>query len=117
MPSWGTKGGIEWKHSTPNTLIHKLSERPNQILRAGVDNSYLSDFALAHCRTPSGHPEGFIEAFANIYRNFAYSVVNFIEKKDNDSIFDYPTVEDGYRGMKFIDAVIESSKTSEWTNV
>ncbi|MEC8221920.1 MAG: Gfo/Idh/MocA family oxidoreductase [Bacteroidota bacterium] len=114
---WGDKGGIEWKHSTPNTLIHKLSDGPNQILRAGVDNSYLSDFALAHCRTPSGHPEGFIEAFANIYRNFAYSVVNFIEKKDNDSIYDYPTVEDGYRGMKFIDAVIESSKTSEWTNV
>ena len=114
---WGDKGGIEWKHSTPNTLIHKLIEGPNQILRAGVDNSYLSDFALAHCRTPSGHPEGFIEAFANIYRNFAYSVVNFIEKKDNDSIYDYPTVEDGYRGMKFIDAVIESSKTSEWTNV
>ena len=114
---WGDKGGIEWKHSTPNTLIHKFSDGPNQILRAGVDNSYLSDFALAHCRTPSGHPEGFIEAFANIYRNFAYSVVNFIEKKDNDSIYDYPTVEDGYRGMKFIDAVIESSKTSEWTNV
>ena len=114
---WGDKGGIEWKHSTPNTLIHKLNDGPNQILRAGVDNSYLSDFALAHCRTPSGHPEGFIEAFANIYRNFAYSVVNFIEKKDNDSIYDYPTVEDGYRGMKFIDAVIESSKTSEWTNV
>ena len=114
---WGDKGGIEWKHSTPNTLIHKLSNEPNQILRAGVDNSYLSDFALAHCRTPSGHPEGFIEAFANIYRNFAYSVVNFIEKKDNDSIYDYPTVEDGYRGMKFIDAVIESSKTSEWTKV
>ena len=114
---WGDKGGIEWKHSTPNTLIHKLSDGPNQILRAGVDNSYLSDFALAHCRTPSGHPEGFIEAFANIYRNFAYSVVDFIEKKDNDSIYDYPTVEDGYRGMKFIDAVIESSKTSEWTNV
>ena len=51
---WGDKGGIEWKHSTPNTLIHKLSDGPNQILRAGVDNSYLSDFALAHCRTPSG---------------------------------------------------------------
>ena len=44
-------------------------------------------------------------------------MVNFIEKKDNDSNYDYPTVEDSYRGMKFIDAVIESSKTSEWTNV
>ena len=114
---WGEEGGIEWKHSTPNTLLLKLNGNPNQILRAGVDNSYLSDFALSHCRTPSGHPEGFIEAFANIYRNFSYAVNNHLNSKDNDEIYDFPTVEEGYRGMKFIDAVIESSKLSKWINI
>jgi len=114
---WGELGGIEWKHSKPNTLIHKLNGKPNQILRAGVDNSYLSEFALSHCRTPSGHPEGFIEAFANIYRNFSYAVNNYKNSIEHDPIFDFPTVEDGYRGMKFIDAVIESSKSSKWINV
>ena len=114
---WGEKGGIEWKHSTPNTLLLKLNGNPNQILRAGVDNSYLSDFALSHCRTPSGHPEGFIEAFANIYRNFSYAVNNHLNSKDNDEIYDFPTVEEGYRGMKFIDAVIESSILSKWINI
>ena len=72
---------------------------------------------MAHCRTPSGHPEGFIEAFANIYRNFAYSVSNYRDNKKNDPIYDYPTVQDGYRGMKFIDAVIESSEKSKWINI
>ena len=114
---WGEEGGIEWKHSDPNSLILKLNGSPNQIYRAGVDNSYLSDFALANCRTPSGHPEGFIEAFANIYRNFAYSVNNFNSNKKNNPLYDYPTVREGHRGMKFIDAVIESSDKKKWIKV
>ena len=114
---WGDSGGIEWKHSSPNTLLLKLNGRPNQIYRAGVNNSYLSDFALANCRTPSGHPEGFIEAFANIYRNFPYSVKNYKNNKKDDLIYDYPTVEEGYRGMRFIDAVIDSSKNSKWIKI
>ena len=115
--AWGDKGGIEWKHSDPNTLLLKLDGQPTQVYRAGVDNSYLSEFALANCRTPSGHPEGFIEAFANIYRNFSYAVNNFNNSKKNDPKYDYPTVEEGLRGMKFIDAVIESSKSSNWINI
>ena len=114
---WGDSGGIEWKHSSPNTLLLKLNGRPNQIYRAGVNNSYLSDFTLANCRTPSGHPEGFIEAFANIYRNFSYSVKNYKNNKKDDPIYDYPTVEEGYRGMRFIDAVIYSSKNSKWIKI
>ena len=114
---WGDKGGIEWKHSDPNTLLLKLDGQPTQVYRAGVDNSYLSEFALANCRTPSGHPEGFIEAFANIYRNFSYAVNNYNNSKKNDPKYDYPTVEEGLRGMKFIDAVIESSKSSNWINI
>ena len=115
--AWGDKGGIEWKHSDPNTLLLKLDGQPIQVCRAGVDNSYLSEFALANCRTPSGHPEGFIEAFANIYRNFSYAVNNYNNSKKNDPKYDYPTVEEGLRGMKFIDAVIESSKSSNWINI
>ena len=115
--AWGDKGGIEWKHSDPNTLLIKLDGQPTQVYRAGVDNSYLSEFALANCRTPSGHPEGFIEAFANIYRNFSYAVHNFNNSKKKDPKYDYPTVEEGLRGMKFIDAVIESSKSSNWINI
>ena len=114
---WGEEGGIEWKHSDPNSLILKLNGSPNQIFRAGVDNSYLSDFALANCRTPSGHPEGFIEAFANIYRNFAYSVNNFYSNKKDNPLNDYPTVRQGHRGMKFIDAVIESSDKKKWIKI
>ena len=111
---WGDNGGIEWKHSSPNSLLVKLNGSPNQVYRAGVDNSYLSDFSLANCRTPSGHPEGFIEAFANIYRNFAFSVINYKNNRKDSYKYDYPTVHDGYRGMKFIDAVIESSKKNKW---
>ena len=111
---WGDNGGIEWKHSLPNSLLVKLNGSPNQVYRAGVDNSYLSDFSLANCRTPSGHPEGFIEAFANIYRNFAFSVINYKNNRKDSYEYDYPTVHDGYRGMKFIDAVIESSKKNKW---
>jgi len=114
---WGEKGGIEWAHSNPNSLLLKLNNKPVQILRAGANNSYLSPQALAHCRTPAGHPEGFIEAFANIYRNFSYSVINYREGLEYDPIYDFPTVEDGLRGMKFIDAVIESSKNSTWINI
>jgi predicted dehydrogenase len=114
---WGEKGGIEWFHSNPNTMLLKLNNKPNQILRAGVNNSYLSDHAIAHCRTPSGHPEGFIEAFANIYRNFSYSVYNYNKAIKDDPIYDFPTVNDGHRGMKFIDAVIESSKNSTWIKI
>ena len=114
---WGEEGGIEWKHSDPNSLILKLNGSPNQIYRAGGDNSSLSDFALANCRTPSGHPEGFIEAFANIYRNFAYSVNNFNSNKKDNPLYDYPTVREGHRGMKFIDAVIESSDKKKWIKV
>ena len=82
-----------------------------------MDVIYLSNFSLANCRTPSGHPEGFIEAFANIYRNFAFSIMNHKNNKKDRYEYDYPTVNDGYRGMKFIDAVIESSKKKKWINL
>jgi predicted dehydrogenase len=114
---YGEKGGLEWSHSDPNTLLIKWLDAPTQILRAGANYANLSSFARHNCRTPGGHPEGYLEAFANIYRNFAQTLT----AKLNNTIasaesLDFPGVTDGIRGMAFIDTVVESSKSTEkWT--
>ena len=112
---YGEKGGIEWRHSDPNSLLLKWPDAPMQTLRAGT--GYLSEVAKHNTRAPSGHPEGFIEAFANHYRNFALCVKASIEgKKPKEEWLDFPGVDDGVRGMAFIDAVIESGKSeTKWT--
>ena len=71
---YGESGGLEWHQQEPNTLWLKRQGEPARRLRAGVDQGYLGAAAQAHMRTPSGHPEGYFEAFANIYRNFAYAI-------------------------------------------
>jgi predicted dehydrogenase len=114
---YGEKGGLEWKHSDPNSLLLKWPDAPTQILRAG--SGYLSEAAKHNTRTPAGHPEGFIEAFANHYRNFALCVKATIEGKEaKEEWLDFPGVEDGVRGMAFIDAVIENGRREKkWTEV
>jgi predicted dehydrogenase len=110
---YGELGGLEWQQMEPNTLKYKTQEG-QRIIRPNVGD--LSASAKAHWRLPSGHPEGFFEAFANIYRNFAYAVKAHIEGRQPDPIYDFPGVEDGVRGLAFIDTVIASSKTEEkWT--
>lgn len=115
---YGEKGGLEWAQHEPNTLILKWLDQPAQILRAGANyGAHLSSFATANCRTPGGHPEGYLEAFANIYKNFALTLSARIDgtqpKPEN---LDFPGVEDGIRGMAFIDNVVASSQSSEkWT--
>jgi predicted dehydrogenase len=110
---YGELGGLEWQQMEPNTLKYKTQEG-QRIIRPNVGD--LSASAKAHWRLPSGHPEGFFEAFANIYRNFAYAVKAHIEGRQPDPIYDFPSVEDGIRGLAFIDTVIASSKTEEkWT--
>lgn len=109
---YGEKGGLEWKHSDPNSLLLKWPDAPMQTFRAG--NGYLSDIAKHNTRTPAGHPEGFIEAFANHYRNFALCVKASIEgKKPKQEWLDFPGIEDGVRGMAFIENVIESGKSEK----
>lgn len=115
---YGEKGGIEWAQHEPNTLLVKWLDQPTQILRAG--NNYgdrLSSYATHNCRTPGGHPEGYLEAFANIYRNFALSLMAKIDgKTPPEEVLDFPSVDDGIRGMLFIDDVVASSKSTEkWT--
>jgi len=114
---YGEKGGLEWRQEEPNTLVMKWLDKPKEILRAGW--GYLSDAAKSNTRTPSGHPEGYLEAFANLYMNFAKAVRDYKPgKKINSAKYDFPDVEDGVKGMAFVDTVIKSSKSNaKWTKV
>lgn len=108
---YGEKGGLEWSQQEPNTLLVKWLDAPAQIYRAG--NGYLSPVAAFNTRTPGGHPEGYLEAFGNIYRNFVLALSAKINNETPDPLIDYPTVEDGVRGMAFIDNVVASSQSDQ----
>src|SRR5688572_1591515 len=115
---YGEKGGLEWAQMEPNTLIVRWLDKPTQILRAGAGyTDRLSSYATSNCRTPGGHPEGYLEAFANIYRNFALTLSAKIDGKTaSEEALDFPGVEDGIRGMAFIDNVVKSAQSKEkWT--
>jgi predicted dehydrogenase len=111
---YGEKGGLEWAQHEPNTLLAKWLDQPTQILRAGGNYPGLSSFAKNSCRTPGGHPEGYLEAFANIYRNFAQTLSAKIDgTTPSKEALDFPSVEDGIRGMAFIDNVVASSQSDK----
>ncbi len=112
---YGEHGGIEWAQMEPNSLIVKWLDKPMQILRAG-SNGFLHQEALFNTRTPTGHPEGYLEAFANLYRNFAIALMARIAGTTAPTEVDFPSVNDGIRGMSFIDTVVKSGQSSEkWT--
>ena len=113
---YGEKGGLEWAQQEPNTLILKWLDAPVQILRAG--GHQLSSYAAFNSRTPGGHPEGYLEAFANLYRNFALCISAKNEGiKAAPEAYDYPSVDEGIRGMAFINNVVNSSLSNDkWTN-
>lgn len=116
---YGEKGGIEWAQQEPNTLLVKWLDEPAQILRAGGNyGDRLSSYAVMNCRTPGGHPEGYLEAFGNIYKNFAATLAAKIDgKQPSKENLDYPKVDEGIRGMAFIDNVVASSASKEkWTD-
>ncbi len=107
---YGTKAGLQWFQMEPNSLYVKWLDKPLEVLRTGVGNLYPE--STAHTRIPAGHPEGYLEAFANIYRNFAICVRARLEGKEAPEVYrDFPTVQDGVRGMQFIEKVIESGKS------
>lgn len=109
---YGEKGGLEWHQMEPNTLLVKWLDQPTQVYRTGVGTLYPE--TLAHFRIPAGHPEGYLEAFANIYRNFALCVRARMEGLEPDPLHtDFPTIHDGVRGMRFIEKVIESGKSDQ----
>lgn len=114
---YGESGGLEWHQMEPNTLLLKHLDKPTEVYRTGANFGFLTNEALEHTRLPAGHPEGFIEAFANLYRNFALTLRSKLEGKDVDPVHDdFPTVHDGVRGMAFIETVVESGqKNAQWT--
>lgn len=115
---YGEKAGLEWHQEEPNELRVRRADRPMEIWKRG--NPYVAEKspAAARCtRLPSGHPEAFLEAFANIYCNFADTLRAHLAGKQADPLaLDFPTVHDGLRGMLFIETVLLSAKSKEkWT--
>lgn len=112
---YGELGGLEWHQEEPNTLVVKWLDRPREVYRTGFD--YLSPAARTNTRTPSGHPEGYIEAFANLYVNFCKAVREYKPGKPATA-FDFPSVDDGVRGMAFIEAAVKSSRSGQkWITI
>ncbi len=116
---YGENGGLEWAQQEPNTLTLRWSDKPAQILRAGNGyGAYESSYAVHNTRTPGGHPEGYLEAFGNLYRNFALTLqAKLNNETPKPEWLDFPGVDDGIRGMAFIENVVNSNKSQEkWTD-
>ncbi len=108
---YGEKGGVEWHQVEPNSLVLRWPDKPREVLRAG--SGYLGSAAQSNTRTPPGHPEGYLEAFANIYAAFARAL-----RGGARADHDFPTVIDGVRGMELIDCVIRSARSAQkWTDL
>ena len=111
---YGDKGGLEWRQQDPNTLWLKWPDRPTEMLRAG--GAYLGDLAAANTRTPMGHPEGYLEAFANLYQAFAAHIrAREAGQAPDERASDCPGIESAIRGMAFIElAVAASASDVKW---
>ena len=112
---YGTEAGLEWRQENPNYLYFKPAEAPEQILKRG--NDYLCEEAQAATRVPPGHPEAFIEAFANVYSGVAAAIRNGRgDGEGADALADFPTVYDGARGVHFIEKTVGSARSdNKWT--
>lgn len=111
---YGEKGGLEWRQQDPNRLIVKWLDRPEEILHAAM--GYLSAEGRAVARTPAGHPEGYLEAFAVLYREFADALLAWKQGQTNPMPVTLPGIEAGVRGMRFIERCIESNRVQSWVN-
>ena len=105
---YGEKGGLDWSQETPNTLVFNWLDRPSEVLHAG--GAYLSPDVQTMIRIPSGHPEGYIEAFANLYRDLAGQVSGAPATQFGA----IPGIDDGVRGMAFVACAVESSRLRQW---
>jgi len=112
--AYGEKGGLEWSQQEPNTLWLKWNDRPTEMLRTGY--GYLGALAGANTRTPSGHPEGYLEAFANLYMAFAGQIrAREAGEPADERSSDLPGIEEAIRGMAFIElAVAASASDVKW---
>lgn len=111
---FGEKGGLEWRQEEPNTLILRWPNRPAEIVR--TNNGYVSGISAYNSRVPAGHPEGYLEAFANLYRNFATALRAKLEGKEPaPEALDFPSAEEGVRGMRFIETIVSTNNTdAKW---
>ena len=98
-------------------MILRWPDRPMEIIR--TSNGYMSGIAAWNTRVPAGHPEGYIEAFANLYRNFALALAAVLAGEEPDPrTLDFPSVEEGVRGMSFIEAIVSSGDTeNKWIKI
>ena len=111
---YGDKGGLEWSQMAPNSLTLRWADRSVETRRTGGPG--VGADAVDATRLPAGHPEGYIEAFAVLYRNFSRAIRSC--QKGERPLLDFPTVDDGVRGMRFISQVVASSEQgSVWLNV
>jgi predicted dehydrogenase len=109
---YGREGGLEWRQEEPNYLFYRHTEEPERVLKRG--NDYLCEEAKRASRLPAGHPEGFIEAFANVYMSAAATIRAKQEGVKPDGLpWDFPTVYDGARGVHFIEKTVESSQSDK----
>jgi predicted dehydrogenase len=113
---FGERGSLDWRQEAPNELIHSRLDGPRTVLT--TNSPWLSDAAKRACRLPAGHPEGFIEAFANLYAGVAADIRSRLEHGVPVQDAEYPRVEDGARGVRFIEKVVASSHTNgAWTKM
>lgn len=112
---YGTEASVEWRQETPNTLSLRRAGRPEEVLKRG--NDYLAPSAVRGARLPAGHPEGFLEAFANVYANAMRTIGARLAGESPDPLdLDFPTVDDGARGVHFIHTAVRSGRERGWVD-
>ena len=111
---YGETGGLEWRQMEPNSLLVRWPDRPYEVRRTG--GAGVGESSATATRLPAGHPEGFLEAFALLYRNFADALTaKRAGRKPNEAALDFPTIDDGVRGMAFVEAVVASAEAgAQW---
>ena len=114
---YGEKGGLEWCQEEPNTLLMRWPDRQPEVIRTG--GAGLSAWATANTRTPAGHPEGYLEAFANLYRHFAAALqARLAGEEPTPTDLDFPSVEEGVRGMQFIETIVSTKNSDQkWVSI
>ena len=113
---YGEKAGLEWKQEHPNELIVKYPDRPAEIWRRG--NIYVGAEAKNVTRIPAGHPEGYLEAFGNLYREAFRAIAAEVEGRPLPRVLDFPTIADGLEGMRFIETAVRSARLgARWVKI
>ncbi|HKW09623.1 MAG TPA: Gfo/Idh/MocA family oxidoreductase [Gemmatimonadaceae bacterium] len=110
---YGTEASLEWRQEEPNTLVVRRADRPTEVYKPG--HPFLSAAAQHATRLPSGHPEAFLEAFANVYANAMRTIGARVADEESDPLdLDFPTVEDGLAGVRFILGAVASGRNADW---